>query len=199
MANKQTRLPADDSPEVDHQDADDKSAQPHEERKLSRGHDSRVDELSEERATHQERPVGPWIRPSSLHAPDPRPGMVQRWIRISVRGAEDPRNVNMRTREGWRPRDASTIPDDFAEMGSRAGLSEGRFIVDDLMLCEMPKAVYQQQRDYYQGLTDSQMSAVEHDLENAQVPGQPIVRTHKTSVTHPARQVGRRVEAAEDD
>ena len=46
-------------------------------------HDSRVDELSEERATHPTAPM-PWVRPSSLEAPPPRDGMTQRWIRIST-------------------------------------------------------------------------------------------------------------------
>jgi hypothetical protein len=124
--------------------------------------------------------------------------MVQRWIRITVRGAEDPRNLNLRTREGWTPRDVSTIPNTFAAMGTKAGLGEGRFIVDDLMLCEMPKEIYDQQQAYYRNQTERQLKAVEDELDAAAIPGQPIVRTHKTSVSHPARVVGRRVEAASD-
>ena len=177
-------------------DADDRST--HEARKQTRGHDSRVDELSEERATHPETPQ-PWLRPNSLQAPDSRPGMVQRWIRISLRGAEDPRNINMRLREGWVPRPLDSIPDDFGLLGTKAGVEAGRFIVDDLMLCEMPKTVYAQRKAYYDRLTEQQMDAVETDLEEVQVQGHPITKTHRSSVSHPPRVLGRRVEAAEDD
>lgn len=160
-----------------------------------REHVSRVDELADERATHRERPVAPWIRPSSLAAPDPRPGMVQRWIRVSVRGEEDPRNVNMRSREGWTPRPIDTVPEDFIFAASRGALKGGHFVVDDLMLCEMPKEIYEQRATYYQQLSERQMQAVETDLDRAQ-SGQPISiqRSHKSSATTP----GRRVEAADD-
>lgn len=162
-------------------------------------HDSRVDELSDEHATHQERPLAPWIRPSSLTAPEPRPGMVQRWIRISTRGVDDPRNINMSTREGWTPRPADTVPSDFVMMtGAPAEQHAGRFVVDDLLLCEMPKEIYGQRKAYYEDQTAQQMIAVEQELEDAQVPGHGITKTHSSSVSHPSRVVGRRAEPADD-
>ncbi len=163
-------------------------------------HDSRVDELSEERATHPE-PLAPWIRPSSLEAPTPREGMVQRWIRISSRGVDDPRNVNKSMREGWSPRPMNSMPAGFVmSSGSPGNEQGGHFIVDDLMLCEMPERTYAQRRDYYQGLADQQMEAVNQELEDveAQTGGPHIQRTHKSSVAHPPRVVGRRVEVADD-
>lgn len=171
----------------------------------TRGHDSRVDELSEERATHPDEDGfdEPWVRPSSLEAPPARDGMVQRWVRISVRGADDPRNVSMRQREGWSPRHIDSIPEEFRLMSGGLGVapdaSMGRFIVDDLLLCEMPERKFAQRKRYYSQMTQRQMEAVEHDLENAQVAGHPIVKTHKSNVSYPSRVVGRRVEAAADD
>lgn len=167
---------------------------------MSREHPSRVDELGEERATHQEREA-PWVRPSSLEAPEPRPGMVQRWIRITVRGEDDPRNINMRTREGWRPRPIDSIPEDMRDFSSAQDATMGRFVVDDLLLCEMPEERYRARQRYYQTQTDRQMEAVEYDLENAQ-QGQStrIVRTHNSQVQVPSnvKTTGRRVEPASD-
>lgn len=166
----------------------------------SREHPSRVDELGEERATHQERET-PWVRPSSLEAPEPRPGMVQRWIRITVRGEDDPRNINMRTREGWRPRPIETIPADMKDFSSAQDATMGRFVVDDLLLCEMPAERYAQRKAYYRSLNEQQMEAVEYDLEQAQQGQQTrIVRTHNTQVSVPknVRTTGRRVEPASD-
>jgi hypothetical protein len=162
---------------------------------VDHGHDNRVDELSEERATHQQ-PLMPWMRPSSLEAPPPRPGMVQRWIRVTLRGEDDPRNLNRKTREGWVPRSVSSIPDEWKSMSSSPqGAQDGVFAVDDLVLCEMPEDIYSQRAAYYSKETQRQMDAVEHDLEKAQVPGYPINRTHKSAVdtSH-----GRKVQAADD-
>ncbi len=164
----------------------------------SREHVSHVDATTEERATHRERPTGPWIRATSLEAPPARDGYEQRWIRISIRGEDDPRNVNMRMREGWRPRDITTIGDEWQILAVRADAKGGHFVVDDLMLCEMPMELFQARQDYYSELTESQMAAVEHDLEDAQVDGHRIQRQHRSSVSHPARVVGRRVEARND-
>lgn len=55
----------------------------------SRAHASRVDEATEEHATHQMADQ-PWVRPSNLDAPPARKGYVQRWIRATFRGADDP-------------------------------------------------------------------------------------------------------------
>jgi len=200
MAN--TRIPSDDQTAEDTSRAESAGAnseETRETRKQSREHDSRVDELSEERATHQSQPA-PWIRPSSLTAPPARDGFVQRWIRVTVRGVEDPRNVNMKFREGWSPRAMDTIPGEFLGLGIRADQADGHFVVDDLMLCEMPKEMYQQRADYYQSQTDQQMVAVETDLENVEVPGQPIMKTHKSTVSYPPPRVqGRRAQPAADD
>jgi hypothetical protein len=124
--------------------------------------------------------------------------MVQRWIRVSIRGEDDPRNVNMRSREGWSPRPIDTIPEDFIFLASRAAQKGGHFVVDDLMLCEMPKEVYEQRAAYYRRQTEQQMAAVETDLERAQTGPIAIQREHTSRVTHPARTTGRRVEPAED-
>lgn len=201
MTERKNTSGAKGDPRIQNDDAsaDNADANPSRRRSVSPEHDSRVDELSDERATHQARPMAPWIRPSSLAAPDPRPGMVQRWVRISTRGVDDPRNVNMRTREGWSPRPAETIPTDFVmDTGTPGQQEAGRFIVDDLLLCEMPEETYAQRRAYYDGLTAQQMDAVNQDLEGAQVGDHRITKTHSSTVSHPARVVGRRAEPAAD-
>ena len=51
---------------------------------------------TEDRETHY-RP------PSNLPDPTPQDGYVFRWIRTSMFGETDNRNVSMRYREGWEP------------------------------------------------------------------------------------------------
>lgn len=84
-------------------------------------------------------------------------------------------------------------------MAGDAKPKSGAFVVDDLMLCEMPEFKYKQRAAYYQGLAARQMEAVETELEASQVPGHRIVRQHTSRVSMPARTIGRKVEAASDE
>lgn len=179
------------SEEVSSEDANDRGR--------AAAHDSRVDELADERATHQYEDA-PWERPSNLEAPPPRPGMMQRWIRFTLEGEEDPRNVSRKMREGWRPRSPDTIPADFMAGSSVKQADLGRLVVDDLMLCEMPAERYQQRKRYYDAQTRNQMEAVEHDLDGVQQPGHRIVRDRQSQVElgSPANVRGRHVEVAPD-
>lgn len=166
---------------------------------IGRGHGSRVDELPEERATHQAK-AKPWERGSALDAPPPREGMVQRWIRRSVRGEDDPMNLNRQYRKGWRPRPADTIPEEWKMFCVKTDSGEGVFAVSDMVLCEIEQEIYEEMKAHIDQQTELQMYSVEVDLENSQVAGgPPITREHKTAVTHPARHVGRRVAVAENE
>jgi len=161
------------------------------------GHESRVDEMSEYDATHQQEATQ-WIRPSSLDAPDPREGMEQRWVRKSLRGADDPKNLNRSWREGWRPRAPDTLPEEWRIYANFADKSEGMIVVDDLILMEIDSRVLKQRKRAIESATANQMRSVEHDLESTQIAGHPIVREHKTSVSYPAHRV-QPVGVADDD
>lgn len=155
---------------------------------IDHGHDSRVDGSAEYDATHQLEAT-PWVRPSSLDAPPPREGKTQRWIRKSVHGAADPKNLNRQWREGWRPRPADTLPDDWLVYANFADKNDGTIVVDDLILMEIDTRILDGRRDATEQATRRQMEGVEHDLEKTQIAGHPIVKDHKTSVSHPARRV----------
>ena len=161
---------------------------------VDHGHESRVDEMSEYDATHQAEPAA-WIRPSSLDAPPPQEGMTQRWVRKSLRGVDDPKNLNRTWREGWRPRDPSTLGEEWRIYANFANKSEGMIVVDDLILMEIDSGVLSRRKAAIEKATDLQMRSVEHDLESAQIAGHPIVKDHKTSVTHPPKAV----QVADDD
>ena len=45
-----------------------------------------------------------------------REGYEQRWVRVQMSGRTDARNLSTRTRLGWRPRPASTVPEDYQSM-----------------------------------------------------------------------------------
>lgn len=161
-------------------------------------HESRVDGNSEETATHVAMAT-PWVRPSNLDAPPPRKGMVQRWIRRSVGGAVDTKNLSRAWREGWRPVPPDDLPPEWQIFKQYANKEEGVVVVDDMQLMMIPQSVIDAKRKAIEKATALQMASVEFDLDRAQVAGHPILRDHKTSVTMPGRKVGRSVEPADDE
>ncbi len=164
---------------------------------VDHGHDSRVDDQSEYDATHTEENPMSWLRPSNLEAPPPQAGKTQRWIRQSVRGEADPKNLNRTWREGWRPRDPATLPEEWRIYANFADQNNGMIVVDDLILMEIDSTILEARREAVREATQAQMASVEHDLERAQVSGHPISREHKSTVSHPPRP--RVVEVAPDD
>ena len=62
---------------------------------------NRVPREIETRAT-TERPKQ-WMPPELLPEPDKQPGFEYRWIRVSMNGQADPRNISDKLREGWEP------------------------------------------------------------------------------------------------
>ena len=45
----------------------------------------------------------PWTPASLLPSPNPEEGYVFRWVRVSMRGDADNRNVSQKLRDGWVP------------------------------------------------------------------------------------------------
>ena len=63
-----------------------------------------------------------WRPPEALPMPEPRPGWVHRYVRISTLGTADPSNISSKLREGYEPCKA----DEYPELMMHASV-EGRF------------------------------------------------------------------------
>ncbi len=161
------------------------------------GHESRVDEMSEYDATHQLE-AAPYVRPSSLDAPPVQEGMTQRWVRQSLKGVADPKNLNRSWREGWRPRDPNTLSEEWRVYANFADKNEGMIVVDDLVLMEIDSDVLVKRKAAIELTTRQQMYSVEHDLESTQIAGHPIFKDNKTSVSHPSSRVQPRAVADDE-
>lgn len=155
---------------------------------VDHGHESRVDEMSEYDATHQLE-AAPYVRPSSLDAPECREGMKQRWVRQSVHGVADPKNLNRSWRDGWRPRQPETLTEEWRVYANFASKNEGMIVVDDLILMEIDSSTLAARKLSVERATAMQMNSVEHDLEKTQIAGHPIFQENKSSVSHPGQRV----------
>lgn len=123
-----------------------------------------------------------WKRPSNLEAPPPRAGYVQRWIRTMIGAVNDPKNFNLRLREGWRPRPASTVPGGFTPPTIMHG-NHGEVIgIEGMILCEMPIRMARQRKAFYENKTAQQTEAIEMDVHKVEKANLPITATRKSRV-----------------
>lgn len=134
--------------------------------RTARKHESRDNDM---------RPTS-WSPPTVLPEPEPQEGWVFRWVRTSMIGHSDNRNVSMRLREGWEPVRAEDHPelmlnsDHNSEWGERGCVEVG-----GLLLCKAPKELMDQRRQHYERMADSQMEAIDNNLMRENDPRMPIL------------------------
>lgn len=122
-----------------------------------------------------------WIQPNLLDAPPPRPGYVDRWVWIGF-DTEAQSNISTRQREGWRPRDPSTVPQGFTSLVGKDGRS-GTITVQGMCLMEMPEEVNAQRTEFYGKKQDEIEAAVKAELDGIQAEGGLVIqRTSKSTV-----------------
>ena len=124
-----------------------------------------------------------WQLPSSLDTPEPPEGYKFRWIRESVRGYEDNKNVIGRIRQGYELVRADEYPDfDFPSVSE--GKNKGVVSVGGLLLAKVPLEIAKQRDEYYSDQTKRQQEAVDNDLLKEQHPSMPINKPERqTRVT----------------
>ena len=76
-----------------------------------------VNKVSREHETREEtqRPMT-WRPPSLLPDPDPRPGWRHRWVRVTLLGQADDRNVSVRYQDGFEACKWEDYPEMEAKM-----------------------------------------------------------------------------------
>ena len=133
----------------------------------------------------------PWTPPSSLDAPPPPEGYIHRWIRESVMGYDDRKNISGRLREGFELVRGDEYPD-FESPVMDSGKYEGVFGVGGLLLARIPDETIAERTAYFEKRNSDLQEAVDHDLlrENAHstmVIGKP---ERQSRVTFGSRQKG---------
>ena len=141
-----------------------------------------------EARAEEARPQTAWKPPSLLDAPEPRPGMVQRWVATSIQGRDTPDNVYKRMRAGWNPRPADSVKDKRYPTINH-GQWAGSIGVEGMLLCEMPEETHKQMKDYYHGKTQEQNESIPGELDALQRnSGLPIFQERR-STTRQGRDV----------
>lgn len=129
------------------------------------------------------RPVT-WTQPDILPMPDPQEGWAFRYIRTSVYGESDNRNVSMRLREGWEPvlledhPELMVMPDHNSDWGKKGAVEIG-----GLLLCKAPKELMESRTKAHQDMTNAQVNAIDNNLMREEDPRMPIFKNSKSSVS----------------
>jgi hypothetical protein len=123
-----------------------------------------------------------WRPPEVLPMPDPRPGWVHRYIRISMMGTSDPANISSKFREGYEPVRA----DDYPEMmmhATQEGRFKGNIEVGGLLLCRIPEEFIKQREEYYASQAKAQMDSVDNTFMRNNDPRMPLFKERRSEVT----------------
>jgi len=154
----------------------------------------RAQETRSNKRAEEARPDTAWKPPSLLDAPEPRDGMVQRWIATSIQGKENPDNVYKRMRAGWNPRPADTVKDKRYPTINH-GQWAGSIGIEGMILCEMPRDRFKSMKDYMHDRNVEQNQSIPGELDAmARSGGIPIQQNRETTSSR-----GRDINVMADD
>lgn len=102
-----------------------------------------------------------WSQPGLLPEVKPEEGYAFRWIRTSMLGQADARNISMKFREGWVPVKASDHPEAQAYIDPNSRHKDA-IEVGGLILCKTPKELMQQRDAFYQRQAEEQIKSVDN-------------------------------------
>jgi len=137
--------------------------------------------LQRELATRamSERPKQ-WAPPELLPEPDKEAGYAYRWIRVSMLGQADPRNLSSKLREGWEPVRIEEQPK-FQLLIDPGSRFKDNIEIGGLLLCKAPENFVEQRSAYYQNQTQAQTEAVDNNLMRQSDPRMPLFKERKSS------------------
>ena len=132
--------------------------------------------------THQKRKVT-YTPPSYLDAPKPNDdGIKYRWLRVSMGGEDDARNIAKKKREGYEFVRKEEHPD-FDVPVHESGKYAGVIGTGDLVLAKIDTEMADAKKEYFDKKTITQTEAVDNDLLKEQNPSMPITQRRNSSVS----------------
>jgi len=123
-----------------------------------------------------------WRPAALLPEPIKEEGYDYRWVRTSINGAADDRNVLKAMQEGWEPVSIEEQPE-LQLLAGREGRYKDKIEVGGLLLMKTPKEFVEQRNAHVQKSTDSQMRAVDNSLMRQSDARMPIFSERKSTST----------------
>jgi len=123
-----------------------------------------------------------WQRPTTLPDPEPKDGVEYRWVRTSIMGETDNKNVSGKFRNGWTPVKAEDHPD-LQIIPDHDSRFEGNVEVGGLLLCENSTEYVKSREDAHEEMNKSQIDAVDNSYLRQSDPRMPVLNPERTSKT----------------
>lgn len=122
-----------------------------------------------------------WKPPTVLPEPDHRPGLRHRWIRRSMLGQDDPKNMSSRLREGWVPVKLEDYPELKIDVTTNGKLPESGLVeIGGVILCAMPEEMATQRDAYFRQKAEAQTESVDHSYLKEQDARMPLFSERKS-------------------
>jgi len=123
-----------------------------------------------------------WRPAELLPEPDKEAGFKYRWIRVSMNGQADARNLSRAIREGWEPVRIEEQPKMKLLVDPNSRFKDN-IEIGGLVLCKTPEELVEQRNEYYQQQTAAQTAAVDNNLMRENDPRMPLFNERKTNVS----------------
>lgn len=123
-----------------------------------------------------------WRPAELLPEPDKEAGFKYRWIRVSMNGQADARNLSRAIREGWEPVRIEEQPRMKLLVDPNSRFKDN-IEIGGLVLCKTPEELVEQRNEYYQQQTAAQTAAVDNNLMRENDPRMPLFNERKTNVS----------------
>jgi hypothetical protein len=123
-----------------------------------------------------------WRPPELLPEADKQAGYAYRWIRVSLNGTADPRNVSSKLREGWEPVKLEEQPQ-FQMLVDPSSRFKDNVEVGGLLLCKIPEEFMKQRMAYYDDMNRKQTESVDNNLMRQSDPRMPIFNERRSTVS----------------
>ena len=134
-----------------------------------------------ESRSNTERPKQ-WQRPETLPEPNKEAGYAYRWIRTSMMGQADARNVSSKFREGWEPVRIEEQPQ-FKFLVDPNSRFKDNIEVQGLLLCKIPEDFVDQRTTYFNKQNQAQMESVDNNFMRENDPRMPLFKERKSTTS----------------
>lgn len=128
-----------------------------------------------------ERPTR-WRPPQLLPDPTPEPGYTFRWIRVSMLGRDDPKNISTSLAEGWEPVKASDHPEIRMFNVGKTTFPDS-IEIGGLMLCKIPEEFMAQRAAHFQEITEREARAVDNNFMRENDPRMPVFKERQSTTS----------------
>lgn len=133
-------------------------------------HETREAKMERPVDMHPEFDVSHAYNPTSLRAPPPRAGFMQRWVADGTNpttAKADQLNWHGKARKGWVPRDPETVPADLRRLYPSQKLHDGQTAirVAGMVLCELPIRVAKAYGEAIRGRIQMQSKSVPDSVQ----------------------------------